>query len=44
MNLLKRIIYKETFGAGSKQYKSVRAVLMDNENLAAVLYVGAVNA
>ena len=42
MNLLKRITYKETFGAGIKQYKSIRVVLLDAQNLAAVLYVGKV--
>ena len=43
MNLLKRITYKETFDAGMEQYKSVRVVLLDKNNLVAVLYIGKVN-
>jgi 8-oxo-dGTP diphosphatase len=43
MNLLKYITYKETFTADMKQYKSVRVVLLDDENLVAVLYIGKVN-
>jgi len=42
MNLLKRIIYKEPFDADVKQLQSVRVVLLDDKNLAAVLYVGKV--
>ena len=42
MKLLKRITYKETFATDENQYKSVRVVLLDNDNLVAVLYVGKV--
>jgi len=42
MNLLKRITYKETFDADVKQHQSVRVVLLDDENLVAVLYIGKV--
>jgi len=42
MNFLKRITYKETYGADMKKYKSVRVVLLDDDNLVAVLYVGKV--
>jgi len=42
MNLLKRIVYKETFGTDVKQYKSARVVLLDDKNSVALSYVGKV--
>ena len=42
MNLLKHITYKETFIPHGKKHQSVRAVLLDAENLVAVLYIGKV--
>jgi len=42
MNLLKRIVYKETFDADVKKHQSVRVVLLDDKNLVAVLYIGKV--
>ena len=42
MKLLKRITYKETYCSDAKQYKSARVVLLDDENLIAVIYVGKV--
>ena len=43
MKLLKRITYKETYGADEKQYKSVRVVLLDDKGLVALIYVGKVD-
>jgi 8-oxo-dGTP pyrophosphatase MutT (NUDIX family) len=43
MFLLKRITYGETYGADAGQYRSVRVVLLDEDNLVAVLHVGSVD-
>jgi len=47
MNILKRITDKEIFGTGgtglSEPRKTVRVVLLDDNNLAAVLYLGKYN-
>jgi len=47
MNLLKRITDNEIFGTGgnslSEQRKTVRVVLLDDDNLASVLYLGKYN-
>jgi len=44
MNILKRITYGEIFDIDTKQYKSVRVVVFDHENLIAVLHLGKINA
>ncbi|MCL2575770.1 MAG: NUDIX hydrolase [Defluviitaleaceae bacterium] len=43
MDLIKRITFGEIFADDEKQQKSARVVLMDDNNLVAVLYLGALD-
>jgi len=43
MRLIKRITYGEAFDDDASQQKSVRVVLLDGENLVALLYLAALN-